>query len=820
MREDAVRRLAAIMFTDIVGYTALMQEDERRGKLTSDRHRETLQTAVERHNGKLLKHSGDGSLSIFRSAIDGVNCAIEIQIELQREPTVPLRIGVHTGDIVFDDDDVYGDGVNVASRIEGLASSGGVFMSDKVYDEVKNQPSISAASMGEFQLKNVKRAIEIYAVIDKRLPSPVVVSAGPATHAGLSPERVGRLFLACRRDKIAAGLIVLAITFGIGVWTMGPPEATGSVTAGADVIAVLPFQTSGEDVAMLAEGMVDLLTPNLDQLGPIRTVHARTVLHRWNQRATDGQLDLAGALAVGRDVAAGSVLLGSAVSVGTNVRLGATLRTVDGKELARVQVDGPKEDVLALVDSLSVALLREIWQAREPVPQTRVSAITTSDLDAIRAYLKGETLFRISKFDSAAVEFREAVEADSSFALAHYRLSLAYGYGPGGGFASPEALYHSAAAVRHAYRLPDRERRLVIARGMWREDPRSDAVLDSVQRHIELSPDDAGGWFLLGDVWFHQADGRVPRAELLEPFDRALKLDPTLSVAAIHPVQTALLHADRDAFQRYLGFLVPGSPLADALEWIERAVWEDPAASVEALRRIGAITTGTIPRAVQASYRKPDGDPLQWLPALDALRMTVSDTAVARSLAVQQAMILNSVGREEDADQFLGGLGLERLESRPREIEDANLTTGLARARLGHDAIETGDIARGIEFLEAGLLEAGVWGNRGWYQAQVPPEAEALQFELITALASQPVTRQRGIGLLRESWWPDFRYEVLRYFELGRGLEQAGDESAAREHYSRFLELVRGADSGSSLAPRITAARAALERLRGGREER
>ena len=156
MAKKKSRLLAAIMFTDMVGYTALMQQDELTAKQNRDRHRKILQNSVSNHRGEILQYYGDGTLCIFSSAIEGVKCAIEIQMDMQMEPKIPLRIGIHTGDIVYDDEGVYGDGVNVASRIEGLAVSGSILISGKVSDEVKNHQSILTEYLGTFDLKNVQ----------------------------------------------------------------------------------------------------------------------------------------------------------------------------------------------------------------------------------------------------------------------------------------------------------------------------------------------------------------------------------------------------------------------------------------------------------------------------------------------------------------------------------------------------------------------------------------------------------------------------------------------------------------------------------------
>src|SRR5689334_11510726 len=133
------RLLAVIMFTDMTGYTAMMQEDEQKAKLLRDRHRRVLETSIPDHHGKIIQYFGDGTLSIFTSAIDAVRAAVDIQLELQKEPKVALRIGMHSGDVTYDNEGVYGDCVNLASRIEALSVPGSVLISDKVFDEVKNQ---------------------------------------------------------------------------------------------------------------------------------------------------------------------------------------------------------------------------------------------------------------------------------------------------------------------------------------------------------------------------------------------------------------------------------------------------------------------------------------------------------------------------------------------------------------------------------------------------------------------------------------------------------------------------------------------------------
>jgi TolB-like protein/Flp pilus assembly protein TadD len=178
------------MFADMVGYTALMQEDENRARAQRDRFVGALSRAVGGRHGEILQHYGDGALSVFDSAVEAVEAAVALQEELRHGPRVPVRVGVHAGDIVYGADEVYGDGVNVASRIEPLAAPGGVMVSGKVYDEIKNHVSLSAEPRGKVRLKNVKRPIRVFAMTNEGLSVPTAEDVRskawepPATEAG------------------------------------------------------------------------------------------------------------------------------------------------------------------------------------------------------------------------------------------------------------------------------------------------------------------------------------------------------------------------------------------------------------------------------------------------------------------------------------------------------------------------------------------------------------------------------------------------------------------------------------------------------------
>ncbi len=152
----------------------MMQRDEQYARRILKRHRSVIEEAHKRYQGQILQYFGDGTLSIFSSAISAVECAVEIQIDLRKEPEVPLRIGIHTGDISYDHTGAFGDGVNIASRVENECLPGAVYITAKVYDDIKNHSWLAAADLGAFNLRNIRMPVVLYAITSKGLPIPVM----------------------------------------------------------------------------------------------------------------------------------------------------------------------------------------------------------------------------------------------------------------------------------------------------------------------------------------------------------------------------------------------------------------------------------------------------------------------------------------------------------------------------------------------------------------------------------------------------------------------------------------------------------------------
>ncbi len=168
------RQLAAIVFTDIVGYTHLMHINEERALQLRSRHRSVLLALHEKYGGEVLQFFGDGTLSIFLSSVNAVECAVEMQIEYKKDPEVPVRIGIHVGDISYDGIDAFGDGLNVAARIEPLCEPGGVFVSERVFEDIRNHAWLQALHVGNFQLKNISGETPLYGILSKGMALPVM----------------------------------------------------------------------------------------------------------------------------------------------------------------------------------------------------------------------------------------------------------------------------------------------------------------------------------------------------------------------------------------------------------------------------------------------------------------------------------------------------------------------------------------------------------------------------------------------------------------------------------------------------------------------
>lgn len=267
------------MFTDIEGYTALMQKSEQQAMALRDKHRTVFNTETAKYGGEILQYYGDGTLSVFDSAVKAVECAIAIQASMRKSPIVPLRIGIHSGDIVYTEDDIIGDGVNVASRIESLAISGSILISDKVYDEIKNHASILTKYLRTFSLKNVENSVGIYAVTNEGLAIPGLEDLSEKIDLSRSPINV--LKTTGKKFWFSAALIVILL-MGFGYWIRGPWD-NGQTLVPDKVVAVIPFEVTGEEKYFQA-GMTQGLITELSKMHRLQVIDQKTTKYYAGMR--------------------------------------------------------------------------------------------------------------------------------------------------------------------------------------------------------------------------------------------------------------------------------------------------------------------------------------------------------------------------------------------------------------------------------------------------------------------------------------------------------------------------------------------------------
>lgn len=172
--DDLDRRISIIVYADIVGYTSMMQKSEQLALLKLKHFQDAIKEQTAKHDGEVVKAYGDGCLLLFSSAVSAIKCAKSIQKTLRQEPYVPLRIGIHIGEIVRKDHDVFGDGINIASRIESMGIANSILISSDIYFQIKNHPEFKTVKIGEFSFKNIERDIPLYAVTNGGLNVPLI----------------------------------------------------------------------------------------------------------------------------------------------------------------------------------------------------------------------------------------------------------------------------------------------------------------------------------------------------------------------------------------------------------------------------------------------------------------------------------------------------------------------------------------------------------------------------------------------------------------------------------------------------------------------
>ncbi len=474
------RKLAAIVSADVQGYSRLMGEDEAATVRTLTAYREVMSSLIRVHGGRVVDAPGDNMLAEFPSAVDAVQCAVAIQGALAtRNETLPLRrrmefrIGINLGDVIADGERIYGDGVNIAARVQDLAPAGGICISGNTYDQVESKVALDYEWLGEHTVKNIAKPVRVYRV-------------GPPQAAPAASQPGEAL----------------------------PPPSVPS-------IAVLPFDnmSADPDQEYFSDGIAEDLITDLSKLSGLFVI-ARNSSFTYKGKPAKVQQ-------VGRDLGVGYVLEGSVRKAGDRVRITAQLVDASsGHHLWADRYDRRLDDVFAvqdeitrhIVDALAVRLTRDEQQR----PERR----RTEQLEAYDSLLRGLDSLRHSTREAnleARRMFERAIELDRHYAEAYAYLSQTRIRDWSMGWAQdPQTLDHALELAEQATSLDDVlpvAHRSLAAVALWKKA--HERAIFEAQRAVSLAPNDADGHWVLGEVlsW-----SRPEQA--IAPVHKAMRLNP------------------------------------------------------------------------------------------------------------------------------------------------------------------------------------------------------------------------------------------------------------------------------------------------------
>jgi adenylate cyclase len=550
----ARQRLAAILAADAVGYSRLMEADEHATVAALDAARALFKAAIESNHGHVINMAGDSVLAVFDAAAGAVTAALAVQRELNAasldvadDLRMRFRIGVHLGDVIEKaDGDLYGDGVNIAARLQALADPGGIIVSEAVRGAVKNRVAATFDDRGMQAVKNIVDPVRAFAVRPEGAsPAPAFVAALPRR----PPRRVAWL---------AATGMALLIAVGVTFWLLQPKSAAPvAVTSGDKVatvpsppgkpsIAVLPFDNmSGEaDKAYFADGITEDLITDLSKVAGL-VVIARNSTFQYKGKAHDVR-------DIGKALNVRYVLEGSVRRSGESVRVNAQL--IDATTGAHVwadRYDGEMKDIFGVQDTVTRNVVKALSVELTKDDSERVAQRGTQNVQAYDIFLKGWERYlkqTPEDFRAAIVEFKKAAELDPNYGRAYAALAAVYwdtftrywGYAVGLGPRHEEAYYWAEQYLAKAMRAPTPLAHQVASAMLLQSQQQEEAIAEA-RRAIAGDSNDANGYIALaGALSF----GGRP-AEALEAVDRAMRLNPRYPSSYLYQRGLAQFGANR-----------------------------------------------------------------------------------------------------------------------------------------------------------------------------------------------------------------------------------------------------------------------------------
>lgn len=509
------RRLAAIFAADVVGYSRLMEANER-GTLTALKsHRKNLiDPVVAEHNGRIVKLMGDGVLVEFASVVDAIECAVEIQrgmiernVKVPENGKIEFRIGINIGDILVEGDDIYGDGVNVTARLEALADPGGICVSQNVFDQVKNKVDLGFEDMGDQKVKNIAEPVRAYRV---QLPRPIVIEAPP-----VMPDKPS--------------------------------------------IAVLPFDNLSGDPEQeyFSDGITEDIITALSRLRWFLVI-ARNSTFVYKGRSVDVKL-------VGRELGVRYVLEGSVRKAGNRVRITAQLvDAISGAHYWAQNFDRELADIFELQDDITQSVTSAIEPKLVAAEGARSLGRSSRDLSAWDLVTRAMTHYgrmTASESEIAIKMLRSAVEKYPNYGPAHSLLAFALLVsGHVGWIPESDDFAYAAELAQRAAQLDNEDPWAHLALGYVAFTQRqTDETTKEYKRALDLNPNFATAHGYLG--WALAFDGQSDEA--IRYFELALRMSPHDPLKAFFYSGTGVAHYYANRFD-------------EAVEWARNAVRERP----------------------------------------------------------------------------------------------------------------------------------------------------------------------------------------------------------------------------------------------------
>jgi TolB-like protein/class 3 adenylate cyclase len=407
------RKLAAIMFTDIVGYTSLMEVDEKRALKVLEKNRKIHKPIIKKFKGKWLKEMGDGVLASFQTISDAVYCAIEIQQACKSEPDLKLRIGIHQGEVTFQGEDVFGSGVNIASRLEEIAPIGGIYVSESVYRNIQNKSGITAEYIGEETLKNVKHPVRVY---------EVSVEENKIQFSQPEIRKVKK-----RNPYLVASGIIILLLVAILIWLKLPINSSPKIDPNVEKsIAILPFKNLSDDQSnqYFCDGVMEGILNNLSQIKDLRVL-SRSSTDKYRETTPPSPQ-------IAEELKVNYLVEGSVFKSGDRIRLTAQL--IDARNDEHIwskQYDKEIQDIFNVMSDVSKEVASEIEVVITPEVKERIESIPTKNQEAYDLFLRGKKLIEEENGNETTINtaiyfFKQAIELDSQFALTYIHLGVAY----------------------------------------------------------------------------------------------------------------------------------------------------------------------------------------------------------------------------------------------------------------------------------------------------------------------------------------------------------------------------------------------------------